>query len=139
MKMMIQSESQHLEGQSEQQIKYINCLKQLNQKTEETLEKLQVYQEELKQLLHKGKQDQGPKFDPIQFIKSVTTAQQQTDNSNQKKSDVEQNQSFVQEITQNPQIQQQEIQENQGFFKYSYLAAITASIVIGVIIKKKLL
>ncbi|CAD8151564.1 unnamed protein product [Paramecium octaurelia] len=133
-------ECQHLEGQSEQQIKYINCVKQLNLKTEETLEKLQVYQEELKQLLHRGKQDQGPKFDPIEFIKSVTTAQKQIDISNKEQDEIEQNVSFTQEINQNPQNQQTEIQQKQGFsFKYSYLAAITASLVLGVIIKKKLL
>ncbi|CAD8087452.1 unnamed protein product [Paramecium sonneborni] len=132
-------ECQHLEGQSEQQIRYINCLKQLNQKTEEVLQKLQDYQEELKQLLHKGKQDQGPKFDPIQFIKSVTHAQQEVDIP-QELCEVEQNLSFIQEINQVPQIQQTEKQESQGLLiKYKYLAAITATIILGVIVKKKLL
>ncbi|CAD8162106.1 unnamed protein product [Paramecium pentaurelia] len=129
----------HLEGQSEQQIRYINCLKQLNQKTEEALQKLQVYQEELKQLLHKGKQDQGPKFDPIQFIKSVTDAQQKVDIP-QELCEVGENLSFEKEINQVPQISNNEIEVKQGLsFNYKYLAAITATIALGIIIKKKLL
>ncbi|CAD8080975.1 unnamed protein product [Paramecium sonneborni] len=135
----LNKECQHLEGQSEQQIRYINCLKQLNQKSEDVQHKLQDYQEELKQLLHKGKQDPGPKFDPIQYIKSVTHAQQIVDIP-QEFCEVEQNLSFIQEITQIPQIQQIKKQENQGLqFNYKYLAAITVTILLGVIIKKKLL